>query len=476
MKMQPPVGSIIPPVNKANTPLDSMTASSPENSFLNRVDVLANVSLIPSTLTILFACIIISADEAASSSLHTNAVWFGAIIAYFGVEVRSDAFFERLLWPTRYYNTWNPEALRQIMLLTPMGGPLLAPAVRAIDEFMHSGLLLGNGRGDMLGTAFFRDIGQKFKIYASKGDKDVERPNEYEKMRNMLWVRVLRLANVHTTSNSSADTGSATKATKGVSAKRIVYHLTLESTPGKEVAQSDQTKIPAVGGDVGNIHLRNVVGVVCSEILAMAIGVFVAVGHKSLFALLFFIPFMLKTVSLLFPIRRRPLQNPASTADLKDKYLYELSREHDNDDFMLIEGPSHLLYQFCRHYGHPSRTNPGIWTSDRTREVISICLATAFALLFPIGLVVSVWADEKIQWIWLSYEAYATLAMYVFRFFGGAMVGTTEEELAKGLEKGNKVALLDEEGKGVIASLKTWVVGDVAGGVEKMNELVKDWE
>jgi len=24
--------------------------------------------------------------------------------------------------------------------------------------------------------------------------------------------------------------------------------------------------------------------------------------------------------------------------------------------------------------------------------------------------------------------------------------------------------------------LKTWVVGDVAGGVEKMNELVKDWE
>ncbi len=66
--------------------------------------------------------------------------------------------------------------------------------------------------------------------------------------------------------------------------------------------------------------------------------------------------------------------------------------------------------------------------------------------------------------------------MYLFRFFGGAMVGTTEEELAKGLEKGNKVALLDEEGKGVIASLKTWVVGDVAGGVEKMNELVKDWE
>lgn len=66
--------------------------------------------------------------------------------------------------------------------------------------------------------------------------------------------------------------------------------------------------------------------------------------------------------------------------------------------------------------------------------------------------------------------------MYLFRFCGGELVVTTEETLARELEKGKKVGFVDEEGKGLVASLKFWVVGDVAERVDKMHDLLKEWE
>lgn len=338
----------------------------------------------------------------------------GTIIGYFGIEIGSDALFERLLWPTRYYNTWSPKSLLGFTFLTPMGGPLLRPAVRILDGFIHARLFLGKGRGDMLGTAFFSDLNQNCIIHTPKGTKDIDSPSEY-KMRNNLWVRVLRLVKVGVTSKSATDVEVAARATKEVSAKRIVYHLSLEPNTS---SKTEKSKFLSVSGDVGKPCLRNLIGVICSELFAIGTGVFVAVKYHSTYAILFFLPFLLKAISILFPVRRRSLQHPDAKAakdsgpssiehaedidSLQGTRVYELARVHDNDDFMLIEGPSSLLHQFFHHYGHPSRNHPGALTSDRNREVISILLVGASALLFPVSLLLNVWAEPRIQWIWLG--------------------------------------------------------------------------
>lgn len=48
--------------------------------------------------------------------------------------------------------------------------------------------------------------------------------------------------------------------------------------------------------------------------------------------------------------------------------------------------------------------------------------------------------------------------------------------LAKELKKGKKVALMGDEGKGVMASLQYWTVRSVAEAGEKVEGLIKEWE
>lgn len=83
-------------------------------------------------------------------------------------------------------------------------------------------------------------------------------------------------------------------------------------------------------------------------------------------------------------------------------------------------------------------------------------------MVFPISQFASIWAVENIQWIWLGYEAYATVAMYASRFWDGELVGSTEMMLAKELEKGKKVALMGNKVNRVVASLQYWTVKSVA--------------
>ena len=239
-----------------------------------------------------------------------------------------------------------------------------------------------------------------------------------------------------------------------------------------------------VSNDVGTFRFRNGVGIFCSELVAICTGCCVAIIFKSAYAMLFFLPLVLKSISLTFCVRRQHLvwPTPPTTEAAKeiqfkdDIQMLELSRERDTDDFMLIRGSEILLRQFSHHYGHPLRDGKGFLNSDRTNEVVSMMLVLAFAMVFPVSLFASIWANAYIQRIWLGYEAYATIAMYAFRFWGGEFVGSTEMMLAKGLERGKKVALVGDEGKGVLACLQCWTVKSVAEAKEKVQGLSEEWE
>lgn len=89
--------------------------------------------------------------------------YWHTILGYLEIEIGSYSLFERLLWPTRFYNTLNPSTLFQITMLTPMGGPLLRPAICVIDGFIAARMHRGKQQGDPLDTAFFSDLGCRYR-------------------------------------------------------------------------------------------------------------------------------------------------------------------------------------------------------------------------------------------------------------------------------------------------------------------------
>lgn len=434
------------------------------------------------TLAILINTTAIPHDGGSISKHPASTAVFGAmgtIIGYFGIEIGSDSLFERLLWPTRYYNTLSFKSLVQLMMLTPMGGPMLRPAIRVIDKFIAARMHRGKRQGDPLGTAFFPNLRQRHIIHLGKGSKETHK-QDTEEFRNFIWVRVLRLVRTVDGQKRTEDPETA-EHTKKVSVRRPVYLLDL--TPFEQDAKiARPTDTIQVSGDVGTLRFRNVVGIFCSELVAVCTGCLVAIKLKTAYAILFFLPLILKLLSLLFSVRRQhlvwpltPITDAAKETQFKnDIQMLELNRERDTDDFILIRGSEFLLRQFSRHYSHPLRDGKGILANDRTNEVVSMILVLAFAIVFPVSLFASIWADEYVQRIWLGYEAYATVAMYAFRFWGGEFVGSTEMVLAKGLERGRKVVLVGDDGKGVMASLQCWTVKSVAEGKEKVGVYLRN--
>ena len=80
----------------------------------------------------------------------------GAIIGYLGAEVAEGDIFERLLWPQRFYNHLELDAVIKLAFLMPMGGPVHRAALITLDNFRKNGLYRGHCQGQMLGTAFFQ--------------------------------------------------------------------------------------------------------------------------------------------------------------------------------------------------------------------------------------------------------------------------------------------------------------------------------
>lgn len=80
----------------------------------------------------------------------------GSVIGYLGAEAATESFFERLLWPERFFNDANPYVLLKLTLCLPISGPLHGAALESLDTFRNNGLYLGTRRGNMLGTTFYQ--------------------------------------------------------------------------------------------------------------------------------------------------------------------------------------------------------------------------------------------------------------------------------------------------------------------------------
>lgn len=371
-------------------------------------------------------------DEVPISEKPISTDVFGAlgtIIGYLGTEITSDSLFERLLWPTRFYNTLNPIRLFKITVFTPMGGPLLKPAVRVFDEFMTARMHKGKRQGDPLGTAFYSNLGRRYKIHAKAGFED-SCAGEDREFRNCIRIRVLRLVGSVDGQDRKGD-AEAPDCTKPVSAQRPVYLLDLTPFEYTVKIRGAKENVSVISNDTGTPGVRNIICIILSELIASCIGISVGIKFQSTYAILFFLPLILKVLSLMFTVRRQSLVWPkppatkvASKATSKDKtQLLELDREHDTDDFVLIRGSQSLLGQSSRHYGHRLCDNHGFIANDRRNEVVTMLLVLTFAMFFPISLFASIWASEEAQRWWLGYEAFAIASMYAFRFMEKGWLG-----------------------------------------------------
>jgi hypothetical protein len=205
-----------------------------------------------------------------------------------------------------------------------------------------------------------------------------------------------------------------------------------------------------IGNEIGATKLQTYLAIIVTEATGIAVAIVVMVVWKSWFMFLWLSPLILKLLSALLAVPRDPLQIPissppdplpvpkSSTENEKPPLVETKVRDigvHPHkckkfeirglsDGFMVMEGDEDLILPFFRHYGHPIR--------NRFREYIQILIIIAFGFVFPIGLLSSLlWMPTEIQYMWMSYQLYATFAMHLYRYTGGQTWATTEERIAE---------------------------------------------
>lgn len=402
----------------------------------------------------------------------------GTIVGYLGAETASSSIFERQLWPTRFYNTSSYRSLAAIALLMPCGGPIHRAAVEALDNFTRSGLWRGYCRGDMLGTAFFKDTKQKYIVHSGP----TEEGETVADARNAFWITVLDLVpwqkNIENPGPSrKAGVEEAGSSRETIRSRRPIFSLRLTYAQGKNGAVS------VVDGDVGNVKPRHIAALLASETVTLAFGIVVAAVWRSLFALWFLAPLLLKVLGLVASVRRESMRVQSTSARGTKGPLSEgesgqsspplsicSSMTHEKG-FMLIHGPSLLLTQFFKHYGHPIRHRRGL-KSDRAREVASMIIVILIALVYPAGLLLFIFARQGIQWTWLAYELYTMFAMHMYRFANGEFIGTTQYRIARELGRGNTVSFSNSIGQAIIAVLEKGSASTIREGTEEMNRRI----
>jgi hypothetical protein len=133
---------------------------------------------------------------------------------------------------------------------------------------------------------------------------------------------------------------------------------------------------------------------------------------------------------------------PGNQAETPQCFVVHLPPE--SGAFLVLTGPSDLVLQFFRHFGHPKR--------NRLREIAQLALAVASGCLFPLGLLFSVTVmSQSIQYVWLSYQMYLVLTMYITRYMSLSLWCSTEELIAGEFAKGaDCVYLWKDEGAGKV--------------------------
>ncbi|KAL9102154.1 MAG: hypothetical protein Q9163_002654 [Psora crenata] len=381
------------------------------------------------------------ANDSQASALVSA---LGTLIGYLGAESAVEDVYDRLLWPQRYFNavTWR-DAL-QVGLLAPMGGPIHKAALTTVDKFYHNGLFKGRDLGNMLGTAFFQDTGLKYKEHEPHSGRLKE-----EYIRNGIWVQaVSRIPYTAKWKKSEQQGESGEEKPLLVRANSSVNILQLS------YVQKNDTVDPAklVTNDVGPITLRTILAIIWSESTSLITGGTVFIYWRSAFALLWFLPLILKLLSAAFALDREGILPPpqgSQSAQQQQVKCFEVDMQ--SNGFLIIEGAEYALMQFLQHYGHPIR--------NRLKETIQITIVVALGLIFPAGLVCSlIWMPVGMQYFWLGYQLYTTTALYVARYTKGYQWHTTDARLAQkfaqGEMQGESVAYLRcAEGRTVVGRL-----------------------
>jgi hypothetical protein len=393
----------------------------------------------------------------------------GSVLGYVGSEVVEDAIFERLLWPQRLYNALTISDVLKLTFLMPMGGPLHAGALKALDSFRDNGLNAGRCRGNMLGTVFFPDIG----VTNCRRTRS-RRCDEREPSRNGFWVEVLRNVNDVGEMPRSADGHVELQKAERLPyrAMQLVRHLTLSPVPsGKR-----DTKSVAYVQEY-SVTWRAFVGAFCSELTAIAVAVTAgAVRPVRCWWLIPYlcVPLVLKILAIFVSVRRQPLAAKSELERDESLYATEIFEIDDlRHGFSVIEGPAPVIQQFFRHYGHPIRNSHSIGLADRTREVLCITLIYVFVLYFPAGLIALLWMDTNVQYLWLGYQVYTVLAMHIVRLLGWVGCGRTEHHVARLLMDEKEVRLRGPGGCMVAATLETIAVRSVREGKEMVGMIIK---
>ncbi|KAF5228098.1 hypothetical protein FAUST_11318 [Fusarium austroamericanum] len=317
----------------------------------------------------------------------------GTIVGYLGGEVASASVFNRILWPERYNNSIRPSAVLWTVALMPMGGPLTSFC-----------------RGDMLGSAFYKDMGHKYVAHA-----DGSTTREVKSARNALWITVMELvardSDHHQHSSSSCPGGRlevGRSREQNILSQRPFLILKLKRDDPKAVPTS------LVTGDIGSLRLRYIAGIFASEAICIVFGIASAVKWKTPSAIWYFVPLILKLIALLCYVRRQPGKLTEDFKPPGDGGLTFFEVEDKSKGFFNIVGNRQVVYQIFHYHGHPLRDklafrgsgsaefsldNLGELAGDRVRELISMLSVIAFIFVYPAGLILFLFTAEGVQWM-----------------------------------------------------------------------------
>ncbi|CAD0113975.1 unnamed protein product [Aureobasidium uvarum] len=382
----------------------------------------------------------------------------GTILSYLGAEVAEENVFERLLWPQRYYSDLSLTIFLRLVFLMPSGGPLHRAALETLTKFQKNGLYLGKTRGNMLGSAFYSRMDVSYFARTLNGQESAAKES-----RNGFLVRVARsLAHGYV---ARQDDKEKMMSALAVSKRAYVplHHVYLRSCTSKTPAPSE---IVAVSED--KLTWKCFVGVVASELTAIAAAVIAgAYTHTTWLCVYFVLPLIFKVFSFGSSVRRESLR-AAVDGESEAEAVFEL--DDVNHGLVLIQGPDHVVRQFCRHYGHPIRGSDA--TANRMREVMSMSLVYLFVGYFPAGLIALLWLDDDAQVLWLSYQLYVVFVMHISRLLGLNECGRTEERIARHVKKGREVMLSDSTGLSVIFRVETVWFENVTEGRRAMSDTI----
>jgi hypothetical protein len=333
----------------------------------------------------------------------------GSLIGFIAAELPVDDLFERLFWPQRFFNNLSWSEGVKIAFLLPMGGPLHLAAFTVLDDLYKHRLFSGTSCGHMLGTPFFTDNNIVATLYDESG-----KLKKTQQARNCLWIRVLR----HFTINA----GSSVAQNSGVWPLHVVRART--SVTFLELSHFDHEP-PAdavVDHDTGRVTLKCILSIILAEMTGIITSIVVVIAWRSAFAIIWLLPLLLRLTSTTFvasreglPIKSSGVENPSTELIPQTKTpkpLEELKVEiHTPDGFLVMQGQSNAVLPFTRHYGHPIR--------NKVRESIQCGVIIGFGLLFPFGLLCSLlWMQEGLEYMWLSYQMYSTIVLYIYRYAG----------------------------------------------------------